>query len=187
MGPLIIVSGPSGCGKSTLIRRLLDERAWPMRLSVSATTRQPRTGEINGVHYWFWNIADFEQAVREDQFLEWAQVHDNYYGTLASEVQPYREQGLGVLLDVDVQGWEQVKQRCPDAVSIFVRTSNLETLEQRLRDRRSETEDSLQRRLTNARLEIARAGEYDYQVINDDLDTALASMRVILAKRFTTP
>ena len=155
-----------------------------MRLSVSATTRQPRAGEINGVQYWFWNIADFEQAVREDQFLEWAQVHDNYYGTLASEVQPYREQGLGVLLDVDVQGWEQVKQRCPDAVSIFVRTSTMDMLEQRLRDRRTETEDALQRRLTNARLELTRAGEYDYQVVNDDLEKALASMRVILAELF---
>jgi guanylate kinase len=184
MSPLIIVSGPSGCGKSTLIRCLLDEGAWPMRLSVSATTRQPRVGERNGVHYWFWSVADFEQAVREDQFLEWAQVHGNYYGTLAREVQPYREQGLGVLLDVDVQGWEQVKRRCPDAVSIFVRTSTLEMLEQRLRTRRTEIEDALQRRLTNARVELARASEYDYQVVNDDLDTALASMRVILAKLF---
>jgi guanylate kinase len=185
MGPLIILSGPSGCGKSTIIRRLLDEAAWSMRLSVSATTRRPRLGEVAGVHYWFWQPADFVQAIDEGKFLEWAEVHGNYYGSLASEVKPYREKGIGVLLDIDVQGREQVVQRCTDAVSIFIRTSTIDMIEQRLRDRHTETEDAIQRRLLNARAELARADQYDYQVINDDLETALAAMRAILGPLFS--
>jgi len=185
MGPLIILSGPSGCGKSTIIRRLLDEAAWPMRLSVSATTRTPRPGEENGVHYWFWQVPDFIHAIDEHKFLEWAEVHGNYYGTLASEVQPYRANGIGVLLDVDVQGREQVTKRCADAVSIFIRTSRFDMIEERLRARLTETEEAIQRRLLNARAELARADQYDYQVINDDLETALATTRGILGPLFS--
>jgi len=184
MAPLIILSGPSGCGKSTIIRRLLDEGAWPMRLSVSATTRKPRLGEENGVHYWFWIAADFVQAIDDKRFLEWAHVHGSYYGTLASEVHSYRERGVGVLLDIDVQGWEQVKQRCADVTSIFIRTSSFDTIEERLRARHTESADAIERRLRNARAELARAEEYDYQVINDDLETALATMRTILGLLF---
>jgi guanylate kinase len=184
LAPLIIVSGPSGCGKSTIIRRLLDEGAWPMRLSVSATTRKPRIGERDGVHYHYWNVADFLKARDAGEFLEWAEVHGNFYGTLASEVMPIRERGVGVLLDIDVQGWEQVKKRCADAASIFVRTSRFETLEERLRSRHTESESAIQGRLAAARAELARASEYDHQVINDDLETALASMRVILGDLF---
>jgi guanylate kinase len=184
MGPLIIVSGASGSGKSTLIRRVLDEKTWPIRLSVSVTTRQPRPGEQDGVHYHFWSVADFVKARDAGDFLEWAQVHDNYYGTLVSEVTQFREQGIGVLLDIDVQGAAQVRQRCPDAVSIFVRTSHFETLEERLKRRSTESEATHQKRLANARLELARAVEYDYQVINDDLAAALSQMREILRPRF---
>lgn len=184
MAPLIIVSGPSGCGKSTIIRRLLEEKAWPMRLSVSATTRPRRPGEEDGVHYHFWSVADFLKEKDADGFLEWARVHDHYYGTLAKEVTPFRAQGIGVLLDIDVQGAEQVRKRCPDAVSIFIRTSRFETLEERLRQRHTETEAALTKRLKNAQAELARAGEYQHQVINDDLEAALASMRKILGPVF---
>jgi guanylate kinase len=182
MAPLIIVSGPSGCGKSTIVRRLLDEKAWPLRLSVSATTRKPRTGEVDGVHYHFWTVERFLQERDAGRFLEWAEVVGNYYGTPADEVTAYRDQG--VLLDIDVQGQAQVKKKCPDAVSIFVRTTHFHTLEERLRKRHTETEEAIQRRLANARIELARADEYDYQVINDDLETALASMRAILGRLF---
>jgi guanylate kinase len=184
MGPLIIVSGASGSGKSTLIRRLLEEKNWPIRLSVSVTTRQPRPGEQDGVHYHFWNVTDFVKARDAGEFLEWAQVHDNYYGTLVSEVTQFREQGIGVLLDIDVQGAEQVRQRSPDAVSIFIRTSHFETLEERLKRRSTDSEAAIHKRLANARMELARAVEYDYQVINDDLEIALAQMREILRPRF---
>lgn len=185
MAPLIIVSGPSGCGKSTIIRRLLEEKAWPMRLSVSATTRDRRPGEEDGVAYHFWSSADFLKEVEAGGFLEWAKVHDHYYGTLASEVTPYRQRGIGVLLDIDVQGADQVRKRCPDAVSIFIRTSRFESLEERLRRRHTETEAALQKRLRNAQAELARAGEYQHQVVNDDLESALAAMRGILGPLFS--
>jgi guanylate kinase len=184
MGPLIIMSGPSGSGKSTLIARVLEERTWPLRLSVSATTRPPRAGERDGVHYHFWTPERFLQEREAGGFLESAENFGNYYGTLKQDVEPYRQQGLGVLLDVDVKGWRQVKQHCPDAVSIFVRPSTLEVLERRLRERKTETEESLQRRLEGARAELALAPHYDHQVINDDLDTALAQVRAVLGPLF---
>jgi guanylate kinase len=184
MGPLIILSGPAGSGKSTIIRRLLEEKTWPLRLSVSVTTRAPRRGEVEGVHYYFRSKEAFREALAADNFLEWAEVFGNYYGTLVSEVQPYRLLGQGVLLDIDVNGWEQVRKRCPDVVSIFVQTSSMETYEKRLRERKSETDASLRRRIEGAKLEIARAPEYDYRVINDDLATALAGLRDILGPLF---
>lgn len=184
LAPLIIVSGPTASGKSTLIRRLLDESPW-LRLSVSVTTRQPRINEQPGVHYHYWSVPEFIKARDDGRFLEWAQVHGDYYGTLEDEVTPYRRDlRMGVLLDIDVQGAEQVRKRCPEAVSIFIRTSRFETLEERLRSRHTESEDAMKRRLNNARAELARAAEYDYQVINDDLETALASMRGILGPLF---
>ena len=117
MGPLIILSGPSGSGKSTLIARLLAERTWPMRLSVSVTTRPPRKGEQDGVHYHYWTRERFRDEIERQGFLEWAEVFGNYYGTLKEEVEPYRRKGVGVLLDIDVNGWKQVKEHCPEAVS----------------------------------------------------------------------
>jgi guanylate kinase len=184
LAPLIIVSGPAGSGKSTIIRRLLDDKTWPMRLSVSVTTRAPRRNEEPGVHYYYWSVPDFVKARDAGEFLEWAEVHGNYYGTLASEVVPHRARGVGVLLDIDVQGGEQVRRSCADAVSIFILPPSFEVLEQRLRGRRTETEEAIQRRLKNALTELNRAGEYQYQVINDDLETTLASVRTILRPLF---
>src|SRR5882724_969459 len=126
IGPLIIVSGPSGSGKSTLIGSLLAEQAWPLRLSVSATTRSKRPAEIDGVHYHFWTREQFLRERDEGGFLEWAEVYGrNWYGTPRREVTPYREQGFGVILDIDTAGWEQVTRLCPDAVSVFLRTSSM--------------------------------------------------------------
>jgi guanylate kinase len=184
MGPLIILSGPAGSGKSTIIRRLLKETNWSLRLSVSATTRAPRAGEVEGVHYYFQSKEVFRAEIEAGEFLEWAEVFGNYYGTLKREVEPYRLQGTGVLLDVDVKGCEQVRRQCPDAVSIFLRVSSMETYEKRLRDRKTETEASLRKRLEGAKLELVRAGEYDHQVINDDLDTAVAAIRAIIDPLF---
>jgi guanylate kinase len=155
-----------------------------MRLSVSATTRGARPGEADGVAYYFWDVPEFLRHRDADEFLEWAEVHGNYYGTPKSEVLPFREKGLGVVLDIDVKGWEQVKKRCPDVVSIFVQTSTFAILEERLRNRRTESEEALQRRLNNARTELLRAPEYDHQVINDDLEPALASLQEILSPLF---
>lgn len=182
-GPLIVLSGPSGSGKSTVIDRLLADRSLPLRLSVSATTRSPRPGEIKGRQYHFWSRERFQDAVDRGEFLEWAEVFGNLYGTPRAEVEPYRDQGLGVLLEIDVHGWEQVRRQCPDVVSIFLRASSMTTYEQRLRERRTETEDSLQRRLQGARAELARAAGYDFQVINDDLDRAVTEVHSIVQSR----
>ena len=183
-GPLVILSGPSGSGKSTVIRRLLDGSGLPLRLSVSATTRQPRPNEVDGVHYHFWTPVRFQQELARDGFLEWATVYGNSYGTLRSEVAPYRERGWGVILDIDVQGAAQVRGRCPDSVSVFLRPPSLEELERRLRLRRTEDDAAVARRLAAARRELERAGEYDYQVVNDDLDRAVAELRALVAKLF---
>jgi guanylate kinase len=183
-GPLIILSGPSGSGKSTVIARLLAEGGLPLRLSVSATTRAPRPGERDGVHYHFWPRERFEREIAAGAFLEWAEVHGQLYGTLLREVEPYLRQGLGVILDIDVQGAEQVRRRCPNPVSIFLRTSTSEALEHRLRQRHTEGPEAIRGRLETARRELARAGEYEYQVINDDLETAVAELRAILARHF---
>lgn len=184
-GPLFILSGPSGCGKSTVIRRLLaEEPGLPLRLSVSATTRPPRKGERDGVEYHFWTPERFQEEVRAGAFLEHAEVHGKRYGTLRSEVDPYRERGIGVILDIDVQGAAQIRPQYPDHVSIFLRAPSLAVYEERLRKRGTEAEEAIQRRVANARCELAVADSYDYQVVNDDLDTAVAGLRSLVRREF---
>jgi guanylate kinase len=183
-GPLIIVSGASGSGKSTVIAQVLARGGLPLRLSVSATTRACRGKEVDGVHYHFWDRDRFLREVEAGGFIEWAEVHGRLYGTLRSEVDPYRERGTGVILDIDVQGAEQVRRCCPDHVSVFLRTSSVEVLERRLRMRGTETEEATLLRLANARRELERAGEYQYQVINDDLEPAVARLTEIIRDAF---
>jgi guanylate kinase len=182
--PLIIVSGPSGVGKSTVIGRLLAGEHPPLWVSVSATTRPPRPGEVDGGHYHFWTRERFQQELRAGAFLEHAEVFGNYYGTLRREVEPYRDNGVGVLLDIDVQGAAQVRRQCPEAVSVFLRAPSLEVYEQRLRQRGTEGEAALRRRLAGARRELEHAPEYDYQVINDDLEAAVADLRAIVQRSY---
>jgi guanylate kinase len=184
LGPLIIISGPSGSGKSTLVDRLLAEGTWPLRLSVSVTTRSKRPAEIDGVHYHFWSRERFLAEREAGGFLEWAEVHGNCYGTLEREVTPHRKRGAGVVLDIDTRGWQQVTETCPDAVSIFLRTSSPAEYERRLRARGTESEEQIARRLRAAENELTRAAEYDFQVINDDVETALAALRAIVRPLF---
>lgn len=184
MGPLIIISGPSGTGKSTIVRRLLAASDLPLRLSVSATTRARRSGEENGTHYFFWTREQFETAVAAGQFLEWAEVFGQLYGTLRSEVDKYRRQGLGVVLEIDVQGAAQIRQQYPDAESIFIKAPSPAEYERRLRKRRTENETTLQQRLREAQREELEADKYQYQIINDDLERAYQEVHDLIQTFF---
>jgi len=166
---LIILAGPAGVGKGTLVRWILDNNDG-FSLSVSATTRSPRPGEIDGVHYNFVDKAKFEQLIADNQLLEWANVHgDNYYGTLLNELTRAESEDLHLLLEIDLQGARQVMQRAPEAITLFIQPPSFEVLESRLRERATETESQIQTRLITARAEIAAAKEFDYELINDDL------------------
>ena len=181
--PLIILAGPSGSGKSTIIDRLLKESGLPLRLSVSATTRPPRPNEQNGVHYYFWTHEQFEDQRKAGAFLECATVHDQCYGTLRSEVEDSLGRGIGVLLDIDVQGAAQVRAQYPDCLSLFIRTSSPEEYERRLQ-KRGEGRESIARRLATARRELERIDEFDDVIINDDLELAVADVRKWIEQAF---
>lgn len=183
-GPLIVISGASGCGKSTVIRALLQRGDLPLHLSVSATTRPQRPGEQNGRDYFFCSREEFEKELAAGGFLEHARVVDYYYGTLQREVEPYRQRGIGVLLDIDTQGQRNIHAACPDAVTIFLLASSPSAYEERLRRRGTESEEAIRRRLANGLKEITHANEYDYRVVNDDVDTAVAEIHRILTDAF---
>jgi len=184
VGPLIIVSGPSGSGKSTLIRRALEVFGPALRHSISATTREPRAGERDGVNYHFWSRDRFEAGIAAGEFLEYATVFGrHYYGTPRSEVERYRADGIGVILDVDVQGAAQLRHTCPDAYSVFLETPPGE-YERRLRDRGTDSEDAIRRRLAEAALELARAHEFDRKILNDDLGRAAGELCAVIRERF---
>lgn len=181
-GPLIIISGPSGTGKSTIIRRLLADPQLRLRLSISATTRNPRPGEEEGKDYYFWTREKFLKGIDQGDFLEWAEVFGNLYGSLRAKVDEDRAFGWGVVLEIDVQGAEQVRRICPEVVSIFVKAPSLEIYEDRLRGRGTESEEAIQRRVEGARRELEEADKYTYQVVNDRLDVAIGEIIAILRK-----
>ena len=168
---LFVISGPSGAGKGTLVARVRD-RIPNLGLTVSATTRKPRAGEVDGESYHFLSDEEFTRRVDAGEFLEWAQVHDHRYGTLASEVDRNLAAGRSLILEIDVQGALSVRRRFPDAVLIFIEPPSLEVLRERLIGRGSETEASLELRLADARREMDLAGSYDERIVNDDLDRA---------------
>lgn len=183
-GLLIVLSAPSGCGKTTMVRRLMQDVPG-LVFSVSHTTRAPRAREINGVDYHFVDAAAF-LALRDQQpsgFLEWAEVHGNYYGTSVEAVARQRCAGTDVLLDIDVQGAAQVRANS-NPVTIFIAPPSLAVLEQRLRGRGTESEATIDKRLRNARMELAAAGDYDYLIVNDRLDEAVEALRsIVIAER----
>ncbi|MEM7568301.1 MAG: guanylate kinase [Pseudomonadota bacterium] len=178
---LFVLSSPSGAGKSTLSRKLLkDER--DIVMSVSATTRPPRSGEIDGQHYHFLTEERFKALIAEDAFLEHAQVHGNYYGTLKSEVDAAFSRGKDVLFDIDWQGTQQIRdQSAGTLVSLFILPPSLTELERRLKTRAQDSDAVVARRMAKAREEISHWAEYDYVLLNDDLQDCFGQVRTILA------
>ncbi len=177
-GRLIVVSGPTASGKSTLWRRLVQRPG--VAFSVSATTRPARRGERDGVDYHFVSRADFERRVAAGDFLEWARVHDQLYGTLRAEVEHALNAGQDVVLEIDVQGARQLRASGLPMISIFVLPPSLEVLEQRLRARGTEDEAEMRRRLEVVREELQQAPDYDHRVVNDDVDRMVAAVEAIL-------
>lgn len=174
----LIVTSPSGAGKTTMVRALLE--SFPQLVqSVSNTTRAPRPGEVDGRDYHFVEPSRFEEMIAEGDLCEWAEVHGHRYGTSMSRVRLARETHRGVVFVIDVQGARQVKAAIPDAVAVFVLPPSWEALEHRLRGRGTEREEVIQRRLRNAREEVAHYGLFDYLIINDDLATAIDELRGI--------
>lgn len=178
-GMLIVLSGPSGSGKGTIIKRLLRDREDTV-LSVSVTTRAPRPGELEGVHYFFRSRAEFEQMIREDALLEWAEYSGNYYGTPESAIRRWLAEGKNVLLEIEVQGAEQVMDHRADLVSLFITIPSMQELERRLRERGTETEERIRTRMAVARRELTRAFRYDYVVLNDEVERAVGRINTII-------
>ena len=185
-GKLFVISGPSGSGKSTVIGRLLKEldKAY---FSISATTREPREGERDGVDYHFMKKEEFEKLVEADQLLEYAQFVGNYYGTPAAPVDEKLNAGYDVILDIETQGAEQILRKRPDAVSVFIFPPSFAVLEQRLRMRGTDSEDKIIGRLAQARVECKKAEMYNYIIINDRIETACNEvMAIITAEKCRT-
>ena len=180
-GILVVISGPSGAGKGTIVGRILTELD-NIGFSTSMTTRGPREGEVDGRDYFFVTEEEFKKAIEEDAFVEYANVHGNYYGTPKSEVASRLEQGMNVLLDIDVQGAMNVKKQMPEGVFIFISPPSMEELRARLEGRGKDSAEDIERRLKNAEGEMKLIGEYDYHVVNDDLDTAVKEVKEIIIK-----
>ena len=177
-GRLIVFSAPSGCGKGTMLAEILkDER---FRTSVSATTRAPREGETDGVSYHFISREDFDKKVGEEQFLEHAEYCGNCYGTLVTEVDPYIEKGINVILEIEVQGAMKIRQKRPDALFIFIVPPSVNELRRRLHKRGTEAEEVIEKRVSAAAGEIAQAGKYDYIIVNDALEDAVSDFFAVI-------
>lgn len=180
IGKLFVLSGPSGAGKGTLRERALND-IQNLVYSISCTTRRPRPGELDGREYRFITHEKFTEWVNQNLFLEYAHVHDDMYGTLKADVMHELDAGNNVLLEIDVQGALQVKEKIPDALLVFVDVPSISELERRLRDRHTESEAALRVRLTNAEKERALKNAYDFVIVNDNLASACAELRRIIA------
>ena len=178
-GTLFIVTAPSGAGKTTLVSGLL-ERDPLVRLSVSYTTRAPRTGEVNGQHYHFIDVQGFRALRDKGEFLEWAEVHSNYYGTSKRWLEEQIRAGRDILLEIDWQGAQQVRKVFPKAVGVFILPPSVEELERRLRGRGTDSEDVISRRVLGARGEMRHVAEFDYVIINENLPAAIEDLVAVV-------
>lgn len=180
-GAILVLSGPSGAGKSSLIGKIID-RIGPTYFSISTTTRPMRTGEENGVHYHFVSEEEFRREIEEEMFLEYALVHGNYYGTSLGPVKQALKEGKLVIFDIDVQGHDAVQHRLADiTTSVFITTPTLGELKKRLHNRLTDSDEVIAKRIDMAKREVQRVSEYDFLIINDDLETA-AEILVSIAK-----
>ena len=178
-GILLVVSAPSAGGKGTILKELFRQDG-NLRMSVSATTRQPRPGEENGKDYYFMSREEFQELVAGGRMLEHAEYVGNCYGTPREPVEEWLAQGLDVVLEIEVQGGAQIKRLAPDCVSVFITPPSMEVLEKRLRDRGTEDDETVRKRLAAAREELPHAEDYDYIVVNDRLEDAVEDMLAIL-------
>ncbi|EAP87529.1 MULTISPECIES: guanylate kinase [Croceibacter] len=174
-GKLIVFSAPSGSGKTTIVRHLLKHQSLNLEFSISATSREPRFGEQDGVHYYFLDLSEFKRRIKEDEFLEWEEVYrDNFYGTLKSEVERIWDEGKNVIFDIDVVGGLDIKEIYPEkTLAVFVKPPSIEELKIRLKKRKTETEDKINMRVAKASIELKTAPQFDHIILNDNLDVAL--------------
>lgn len=181
LGNLYILSAPSGAGKSSLINALLaDLPRSEAQLSISHTTRNSRSGEEEGVHYYFTNHAEFEALIEKGHFLEWAEVFGNYYGTSLPMIEKSLEQGIDVFLDIDWQGARQIRQKLPNVKTIFILPPSRAELEKRLFGRGQDSAETIAKRMAEAISEMSHYNEFDYVIVNDDFQTALGELKSIL-------
>ena len=185
-GKTFIISGPSGVGKSTVLSALLEKRS-NVYFSVSATTRDPRPGELDGIHYHFMDVDSFRKWIAMDQFLEYAEYVGNFYGTPNRFVDEAMEQGKDVILDIEVQGAIQVTSKRPDTVRIFIAPPSWSELERRLTERGTDSKDKIQKRLLRAKVEFQTAHTYDYFVINDTVENAVKELDAIMTAEHCKP
>ena len=185
-GKTFIISGPSGVGKSTVLKELFEDRD-DLYFSVSATTRTPRPGEVDGVHYHFTDVDHFRKMISEDAFLEYAEYVGNFYGTPKRFVDEAMEQGKDVILDIEVQGALQVVHKRPDVVRIFIAPPSWQALEERLTSRGTDSPEKVQKRLLRAQVELEMARDYDYFVVNDTVENAVNELRAIMCAEHCKP
>lgn len=179
---LLVLAGPAGVGKGTVVKEILSKNT-DFMLSVSATTRPPRPSESDGIDYHFVSESDFEDLIKTGQLLEWAQVHgQHFYGTPAAELEKAERLARHLVLEIDLQGARQIRSKVDNAVSVFLLPPSIQELEDRLRGRGTETEEQIQTRLETARIELAAASEFDFQVINEDLAKAASEIVDLVRK-----
>ena len=181
-GLLIVYSGLSGVGKGTILKELMPMKDLNLAYSVSMTTRKPREGEVDGVDYFFVSKKRFLEAVKNGELLEHARFVDNDYGTPRDYVEKMRNEGKNVILEIEIRGAKQILKKCPDALSIYIVPPSIEELERRLRERSTEDEETLMKRIAKARRELEDIDFYEHVVCNDNLDTAIEEVRQIILK-----
>ena len=179
LGNLTVLTGPSGVGKGTIVRKILDKHS-DVWLSISATTRQPRAGEIDGQHYLFLEKKDFQKIIDSEGFLEWASFSNNFYGTPKKIVKEKIEKGTNVLLEIELEGARQIRKSFPEALQIFLAPPNLSELEKRIRGRGTETEESIRDRLAIAKKELIAKKEFDAVIINEDIEKAFKEIEGLM-------